>query len=113
MSTHKFIVGEKVDFVPAFHQRSAPTTEYQIVRQLPDHNGEFFYQIKSANEPHDRVVGESQLVKPASSIKRPPPRAAKRRAKPAAKRAPARPRTTRVRATRATRATRTRTRKRG
>ncbi|HEX9324227.1 MAG TPA: hypothetical protein VF913_19220 [Xanthobacteraceae bacterium] len=111
MSEHKFGVGEKVDFVPAFHQRSAPTTEYQIVRQLPDHNGEFFYQIKSAREPHDRVVGESQLVRPASPVKHPPPRAAKRRAKPSSKRAPARPRAART--ARPARAARTRTRKRG
>jgi hypothetical protein len=100
MSTHKFDVGEKVDFVPAFHQRSAPTTEYQIVRQLPDHNGEFFYQIKSAREPHDRVVGESQLVRPISQqVKRAraPARAAKRRAKPRAKRAVFRARPARAR----------------
>jgi hypothetical protein len=100
MSTHKFGVGDKVDFVPAFHQRSAPTTEYQIVRQLPDHNGEFFYQIKSAREPHDRVVGESQLVRPVSQVqpvKRAPVRAAKRRPKTVPKRAPARPRTARAR----------------
>ena len=96
-STHKFGVGEKVDFVPAFHQRSAPTTEYQIVRQLPDHNGEFFYQIKSAREPHDRVVGESQLIRPVSQVKRAPARSAKRRVKPAAKRPVARPRAVRAR----------------
>ena len=100
MSTHKFGVGDKVDFVPAFHQRSAPTTEYQIVRQLPDHNGEFFYQIKSAREPHDRVVGESQLVRPVSQIQPVKParvRAAKRRPKASPKRAPARPRNARAR----------------
>jgi hypothetical protein len=97
MSTHKFDVGEKVDFVPAFHQRSAPTTEYQIVRQLPDNNGEFFYQIKSAREPHDRVVGESQLVRPVSQVKRSPARTAKRRVKPRPKRAAVRSRPARAR----------------
>jgi hypothetical protein len=104
MSGHKFGVGEKVDFVPAFHQRYAPTTEYQIVRQLPDHNGEFFYQIKSAREPHDRVVGESQLATPASQIeprrsraKRPARRVVKTRAKRGGKRAAARPRAARAR----------------
>ena len=96
-SSHKFGVGEKVDFVPAFHQRSAPTTEYQIVRQLPDHNGEFFYQIKSAREPHDRVVGESQLVRPVSQVKRSPARTAKRRVKPRPKRAAVRSRPARAR----------------
>jgi hypothetical protein len=34
---------------------------YVIIRQLPERNGECEYQIKSAREPHDRVVGESQL----------------------------------------------------
>lgn len=95
MSMHKFGVGETVDFVPAFHQRSAPTTEYQIIRQLPDHDGEFFYQIKSAREPHDRVVGESQLVRPAPPPPAPkplsPPRL-KRRVKAIAKRASVRTR---------------------
>jgi hypothetical protein len=67
------------------------------VRQLPDHNGEFFYQIKSAREPHDRVVGESQLVRPASQVKPPAPRAAKRRVKVSRKGAPARPRAARAR----------------
>jgi hypothetical protein len=76
---HKFSIGEKVDFVPAFHQRYAPTSEYKVVRQLPDHNGEFFYQIKSAREPHDRVVGESQLARPAPAaepVSAPPKRRA-------------------------------------
>ena len=96
-SMHKFGVGDKVDFVPAFHQRSAPTSEYQIVRQLPDHDGEFFYQIKSAREPHDRVVGESQLVRPAPAAPRSPSPTAKRRRVKVARKLATRPRATRMR----------------
>jgi len=34
---------------------------YVIVRQLPEHNGEYEFQIKSARESRDRVVREGQL----------------------------------------------------
>jgi hypothetical protein len=61
MNRHKFGVGERVDFIPAFYRRATTTMEFEIVRQLPALNGEFFYRIKSAQEPHERVVGESQL----------------------------------------------------
>ena len=61
MDRHKFGVGERVDFIPAFYRRATTTMEFEIVRQLPALNGEFFYRIKSAQEPHERVVGESQL----------------------------------------------------
>jgi len=61
MNGHKFGIGERVDFIPAFYRRPATAMEFEIVRQLPDLNGEFFYRIKSSQEPHERVVGESQL----------------------------------------------------
>jgi hypothetical protein len=61
LSRHKFGVGDRVNFIPAFYRRSAPAIEFEVVRQLPDLNGEFFYRIKSSEEPHERVVGESQL----------------------------------------------------
>jgi hypothetical protein len=34
---------------------------YVITERLPEHDGEFEYRVKSVNEPHERVVGESQL----------------------------------------------------
>jgi hypothetical protein len=61
MSGHKFALGEKVRYVPAFHQKAGAVTDFEVVRHLPDFNGEFFYRIKSSGEPHERVVGESQL----------------------------------------------------
>lgn len=61
MNRHKFGIGERVDFIPAFYRRPSRAMEFEIVRQLPDLNGEFFYRIKSSQEPHERVVGESLL----------------------------------------------------
>ena len=37
--------------------------DYEIVRQLPEAHGEFQYRIKSAHEPQERAVKESQLRK--------------------------------------------------
>jgi len=58
MSDHKFKIGDTV-----FHGGSLnlPGGAYVIIRQLPGHNGEFEYQIKSAREPQDQVFRESQL----------------------------------------------------
>ena len=59
MATHKFRVGRKVQLV----DRYAPVGDYEIVRQLPESNGEFQYRIKGSHEAHERVVKESQLRK--------------------------------------------------
>lgn len=42
-------------------QRSAASGEYKIVRALPQSGGEREYRIKSALEPYERVVKESEL----------------------------------------------------
>ena len=55
MATHKYII--------TLFERFAPTGDYQIMRQLPEAHGEFYYRIKSADEPYERVVKESQLRK--------------------------------------------------
>jgi hypothetical protein len=61
MATHKFRIGQKVELVPGFPDRIAPAGEYEVVRQLPDDHGEFYYRVKSSQEPHERVVKESLL----------------------------------------------------
>jgi hypothetical protein len=38
-----------------------PGGAYVITKSLPERDGEFEYRIKSVNEPHERVVRESQL----------------------------------------------------
>jgi hypothetical protein len=63
MAAHKFRVGQKVQLVPTLFERYAPAGDYVVVLQLPDAYGEFYYRIRSPNEPHDGIVKESQLRK--------------------------------------------------
>jgi hypothetical protein len=48
----------------ASQQRSlaVPGGACVITKRLPERDGEFEYRIKSVNEPHERVVRESQLT---------------------------------------------------
>jgi hypothetical protein len=57
---HKFQVGEIVHLSPG---RNVPGGSYEVIKQLPERNGEFEYRIKSMNEPHERVVREGELYK--------------------------------------------------
>jgi hypothetical protein len=50
MATHKLRVGQKVQVVATLFERYAPPGDYEIVRQLPDAYGEFYYRIKSADD---------------------------------------------------------------
>ena len=47
MSEHRFRIGQKVQLTRGFPNRAAAAGEYQVVRQLPDDNGECLYRIKS------------------------------------------------------------------
>ena len=58
MPTYKFQIGQTVFLSPSL---SIPGGAYIVTKKLPKHNGEFEYRVKSANEPHERVVGESEL----------------------------------------------------
>ncbi len=61
MSEHKYGLGQKVQFNGRHHTRSAPVGFYEVVRQLPDLDGDLQYRIKSSREAHERVVKESEL----------------------------------------------------
>jgi hypothetical protein len=37
---------------------------YEVTKQLPHNGREFEYRIKSASEEHERVAGESELIRP-------------------------------------------------
>jgi hypothetical protein len=63
MTEHRFRLGQKVHFVRGYPYRNSASDLYEIVRQLPDSNGEYHYRIKSVGEPHERVVKESELEK--------------------------------------------------
>jgi len=58
MPLYKFQIGQTVFLSPSLH---VPGGAYIVTKKLPKHNGEFEYRVKSANEPHERVVGESEL----------------------------------------------------
>jgi hypothetical protein len=60
MPHHKFQPGQTVQLSPAL-SRNVRGGAVEIVRQLPQNSGEFEYRIKSSNEPHERVVRESEL----------------------------------------------------
>ena len=57
---HKFHIGQSVRYNASFG-RGGPSGFYKIVKQLPSESDDRQYRIKSANEPHERVVNESQL----------------------------------------------------
>ena len=60
MPAHKFQVDEIVHLSPG---RNVPGGSYKVIKQLPEINGEFQYRIKSTNEPHERIIRESELHK--------------------------------------------------
>ena len=59
---YKFSVGETVTMVPSVF-RNVPGGVYQVIKRLPDNGIEYEYRIRSATEPHERVVRESELSK--------------------------------------------------
>jgi hypothetical protein len=58
---HKFKVGQTVSFTSGPFGRGGATGIYKITQLLPPEGDDFQYRIKSASEPHERVVKESQL----------------------------------------------------
>ena len=62
MASHKFRIGETVMVRPAI-SRNIPGGAYEVTKQLPHNGREFEYRIKSANEEHERVTGENELIK--------------------------------------------------
>lgn len=60
MSIYKFQIGQTVFLTPARSQ-NVPGGAYIVTKKLPKNNGEFEYRVKSVNEPHERVVRESEL----------------------------------------------------
>ena len=60
MPSHKFRVGDIVAINPAI-SRFVPNGVFEVTKRLPG-NGEPEYRIKSASEPHERVVRENELT---------------------------------------------------
>jgi hypothetical protein len=58
---HKFKVGQSVSFTSGPFGRGGTNGIYTITQLLPPEGDDYQYRIKSAREPHERVVKESQL----------------------------------------------------
>ena len=60
MIQHKFEIGQTVRFAQA--SRFQKAGDYQIVRKLPELNGDFQYIVRSSLEAHDRLAREPELL---------------------------------------------------
>jgi hypothetical protein len=60
--SHKFHIGQLVEFHP---KKGAPISAargaYEILKQLPERDGELQYRIKNAAEQHERIALASEL----------------------------------------------------
>jgi hypothetical protein len=59
LSDHKFKIGQSVLYTSGPYGRGGGV--YKITQLLPPEGDDRQYRIKSASEPHERVVKESQL----------------------------------------------------
>ena len=66
MRNHKFKVGQSVSFTSGPFGRRGANEIYKITHLLPSESDDCQYRIKNADEPHERVVKESQLSHIAS-----------------------------------------------
>ncbi len=62
MPSHKFKVGEVVEFNPGRSSLPAPNRQCTIVRLLPVEGGNHLYRIKCAAETFERVAREIELA---------------------------------------------------
>ena len=77
MISHKFKVGQMVEFLPGPRDANVPRGRYKVQRLMPSETGDPQYRVKHAADSHERVIPESQLAaepgiwRPASSGMRP------------------------------------------
>ena len=65
VQNHKFKIGQSVELTSGPFGRGSPNDVYKIVQLLPLEGYDYQYRIKSAKEPHERVVKESELSRVA------------------------------------------------
>jgi hypothetical protein len=63
VSDHKFKIGQSVHYTSGPYGRGTASGVYKITQVLPSEGDDRQYRIKSASEPHERVVKESQLAR--------------------------------------------------
>jgi hypothetical protein len=60
VSDHKFRIGQTVHYTAG---RGGMSGLFKVTQLLPSEGDDRQYRIKSADEPHERVAKESQLVR--------------------------------------------------
>ena len=60
MPTHKFHLGQLVEFNPP-RGIYAPRGPYVVTAKLPERDGAFEYRIRGASEEHERIAREKEL----------------------------------------------------
>jgi hypothetical protein len=61
MTTHKFQVGQIVQYTPSLRFSDAASGIYKIAKRMPEQNGEFTYRILGRGEMQVRNARESEL----------------------------------------------------
>ena len=69
MTDHKFKIGQTV-YLISFRNENAPGGTYVVTKRMPEHNGEYEYQVRNSYEQHQCVVRESQLRAATSPSRR-------------------------------------------
>lgn len=60
--SHKFNIGQTVEFLPGPHDGNVRRGQYKVQRLLPGESNDLHYRVKHALDGHERVVAESQLT---------------------------------------------------
>jgi hypothetical protein len=55
MTIHKFKIGQTVHLI-SFRNENAPGGSYVVIKRMPEHDGEYEYQVRSSYEQYQRVV---------------------------------------------------------
>ena len=63
LSDHRFKLGQTVHYTSGPYGRGGGNAIYKITQLLPPEGDDRQYRIKSSDEPHERVVKESQLAR--------------------------------------------------
>ncbi|MGE0626539.1 MAG: hypothetical protein AB7O43_01845 [Hyphomicrobiaceae bacterium] len=62
MASHKFRIGQAVEFAPSPRLMPASPRTYTVVRLLPTGTDGCMYRIKCESEPFERVARERELT---------------------------------------------------
>ena len=63
MTEHKFVVGQRVRFLPDQLQLRPDQGWFKVVRLLPEAASVLQYRVQSQLDGHERVVREDQLTR--------------------------------------------------